>query len=363
MQKPGIKTIISASIAIVILIIIFSIRGCGKSGGGELVFEKVSRGEVKKTISVTGELDILDPLTILSKANGIVEKIYVDFNSKISKGDILLRVDSLNIEQRIVRAQGSLENAKFKIKSAEQDLQGKKNLYKDNLISKRAMENSEIEYNSVLLLYKQAKMDYDLLVKEREYSKVYSPISGTVVTVYAKENLPVSTNSPLFLIAPTLNKMILTISIDESDIGYIKNGQQVVFTVSAFPDKRFEGTINQVRINPVKSGGLVTYQSIVTCDNPELLLRPGMTATATVVVSEKKGVLMVLNQALIVSPEADMDSDNTKKIIWKKTGIIEGKSYKAVEVKTGLQGDMYTEITGGLDENDEILVRVKEKKQ
>ncbi len=362
MQKPGIKTIVSASIVIVILFIIFLIRGCGKSGGRELVFEKVSKGNVKKTISVIGEIDILDPLTILSKANGIVEKIYVDFNNKVSKGDILLRIDSSIVEQKIARAQGSLENAKFKITSAEQDLQSKKNLYKDNLISKRAMESSEIEYNSVLLLYKQAKMDYNLLAKEREYAKVYSPIGGTIITVYANANSPVATNSPLFLIAPTLSKMLLTISIDESDIGYIKNGQQVVFTVSAFPDKRFEGTINQVRINPIKSGGLVTYQSLVTCDNPELLLRPGMTATATVVVDEKKGVLMILNQALIISPEENMDSDNTKKIVWKKTGIIEGKSYKSVEIKTGLQGDMYTEITGGLNENDEILVRVKEKK-
>jgi HlyD family secretion protein len=362
MQKPGIKTILAVSSAIFILLIIFISKGCGNKEGRELVFEKISKGNVKKTISVIGELDILDPLTILSKANGIVEKIYVDFNKKVSKGEILLRVDSSIIDQQIIKAQGSLENAKFKIVSAEQDLQGKKNLFKDNLISKRAMENSEIEYNSVLLLYKQTKMDYNLLLKERAYSKVYSPISGTIVTVYAKENSPVGTNTPLFLLAPTLSKMLLTISVDESDIGYIKNGQQVVFTVSAFPDKRFEGKINQVRINPIKSGGLVTYQSLVTCDNPELLLRPGMTATATVVVDEKRDVLMVLNQALIISPEENVNSDNTKKIVWKKTGIIEGKTYKPLEVKAGLQGDMYTEITGGLNENDEILVRIKEKK-
>jgi HlyD family secretion protein len=362
MQKPGIKTILSAVVLIIIIIIFFSARGCGKSGGKELIYEKVVRGEVKKTISVTGELDILNPVTILSQTAGIVEKIYVDFNSNVSKSEILMRIDVTTIEQRIAKAYGALENAKFKIKSAEQDLESKKNLYKDNLISKRGMEISEIEYNSVLLVYKQAKIDYDLLVKERNYSKVYSPIGGTIVTVYAKEKSPVGVNTPLFLLAPTLNKMLLTISIDESDIGYIKNGQQVVFSVSAYPDKKFEGTINQVRINPIKSGGLVTYQSLVTCDNSELLLRPGMTATATVVVDEKKSVLMVLNQALIITPEEDMDSDNTKKIVWKKTGIVAGKSYKAVDVKTGLQGDMYTEITGGLDESDEVLVRVREKK-
>lgn len=362
MQKPGIKTIISASVVVVILLVFFSSRGCGKNPDRELVFEKITKGVVKKTISVTGELDILDPLTILSKTGGIVEKVYVDFNQNVSSGQLLLKVDQSSIELRIVKAQGSLENAKIRISSAKQDLDGKRNLFKDNLISKRAMEISEIEYNSVLLLYKQTKIDYDQLLKEREYSKVYAPKNGIIIAVYAKENAPVGVTSPLFLLAPSLKKMVLTISIDESDIGYIKKGQKVVFSVSAFPDKKFTGTINQVRINPVKSGGLVTYQSLVLCDNDELLLRPGMTATATVVIDEKENVMMVLNQAFLISPDEDVENDNTKKIVWKKTGIMDGKSYEPVEVKTGLQGDMYTEISGGLTENDQIIVRIKEKK-
>ncbi|MCL1833846.1 MAG: efflux RND transporter periplasmic adaptor subunit, partial [Leptospirales bacterium] len=145
-------------------------------------------------------------------------------------------------------------------------------------------------------------------------------------------------------------------------IGYIKNGQQVTFSVSAFPDKKFTGTINQIRMNPTKSGGLVTYQALVICDNSELLLRPGMTATATVLVAEKKDVIMALNQAFIVSPEDDISSDRSKKVVWKKGGSIQGKSYSAVEVNIGLQGDMHTEVTDGVNENDEILVRIKESK-
>ena len=132
------------------------------------------------------------------------------------------------------------------------------------------MDLSEIEYNTVLNKYKQVKIDYDMIVQEREYAKVHSPISGIVVAIYVKKNIPVGVTTPLVLLAPSLNKMILTISIDESDIGYIKNGQQVLFSVSAFPDKKFSGTISQVRINPVKAGGLVTYQATVLCDNSEL---------------------------------------------------------------------------------------------
>jgi len=362
MQKPGIKTILIASVVIIVLIIIFSVRGCGKSGGKELIYEKVTKGEVRKTISVTGELDIVDPVIVLSKISGVIENVYTDFNQNVSNGQLLLKMDSSAIEQRILKAQSLVESARFEIKSAERDLEGKKNLYKDNLISKKAMEMSEIEYNSVLNKFKQVKIDYDTTVKERDYARVHSPISGIVIAVYAKKNSPAGISTPLFLLAPTLTRMLLTISVDESDIGYIKNGQQVIFSVSAFPEKKFKGIINQVRINPVKAGALVTYQALVLCDNNELLLRPGMTATATVVIEEKKEVFIVLNQAFNVSPEDDMDANELKKSVWKKTGIMEGASCTKVEVKTGLQGDMYTEITEGLKENDEILVRVKEKK-
>lgn len=362
MQKPGIKTIAIAVFFIIILIIIISSRGCGKNSGKELIYEKCVKGTVKKTISVTGELDIVEPVILLSKTTGVIENVYTDFNQNVSKGQLLIKMDSSSIEQKILKAQSLIESAKYEITSAERDLEGKKNLFKDNLISKKAMEMSEIEYNSVLNKYKQVKIDYDITVKERDYSRIQSPINGIVINVYAKKNSPVAVSTPLVLLAPSLSKMLLTISIDESDIGYIKNGQQVVFSVSAFPEKKFTGTISQIRISPVKAGGLVTYQSLVLCDNSELLLRPGMTATATVVIEEKKNVLMVLNQAFIVSPGDDVDANDSKKIVWKKTGIIKGKSYTAIEVKTGLQGDMYTEVTEGLKENDEILVRIKEKK-
>jgi len=361
MQKPGIKTIAVASI-IIIIILIISTRGCGKSGGKELVYEKVTRGAVKKTISATGELAILESVIIFSKINGIIEKVNVAVDQKVTKGQLLMNIDSSPIRQRLLKEESLLENAKLGITSAERDFDGKKDLFKDNLISKRALEMSEVEYKSALNRYKLAKIDYDITVKEMNDSKVYSPINGIVITVNVYPSLQVGVSAQLAQLATSLNKMLLTINVDESDIGYIKGGQQVFFSVSAYPDKKFKGTISQVLINPVKAAGLVSYQALVICDNSELLLRPGMTATATVVVEEKKDVLMVLSQAFIVSPEDDVNANETKKIVWKKTGIIDGKPYKKIEVKTGLQGDMYTEVLEGLKENDDVLVRIKEKK-
>jgi HlyD family secretion protein len=361
MQKPGIKTIIIASAAIFIIIVIF-VKGCGKSKSREFIYEKVVKGEVKKTIAVTGELDVLDPVNILSKIAGIIENVYTDFNHNVSKGQLLIKFDSSVIDQKILKAESQMEGVKYEISSAERDLEGKKSLFKDNLISRKAMEQAEIEYHAVQNKFKQVKIDYNTVVKEREYTRIISPINGIVIAVYVKKNSPIAEAAPLILLAPSLAKMQLTISVDESDIGYIKSGQQVIFSVSAYPDKKFTGTISQVRINPVKSGGLVTYQALVLCNNSELLLRPGMTATATVVIEGKSDVIMVLNQALNISPDEETNVSDKKKVVWKKTGMINDKSYKAIDVKTGIQGDMYTEITSGLKEGDEVLVRIKEKK-
>jgi HlyD family secretion protein len=359
-MQTRIKTIIIA--AAVIIVIIILAKTCGKSSNKELIYEKTAIGDVRKTIAVTGELDLLEPINILSKIDGVVENIYTDFNQHVTKGQLLIKLDPTTISQRMLKAQSLIDSARLEIVSAEKDLESKKNLYKDNLISKRAMEMAEVEYSTVLSKYKQVKIDYETISKEMGNTKIYSPINGIVISISVQKNTPVAVTSPLILLASSLNKMMLTISVDESDIGYIKNGQQVTFSVSAFADKKFTGTINQIRMSPIKSGGLVTYQALVLCDNNELLLRPGMTATATVLVEEKKGVLMVLNQAFLVSPEDDISSDRSKKIVWKKSGAMQGKSYSAVEVKTGLQGDMHTEITDGLKENDEIVVRIKESK-
>ena len=361
MQKPGLK-IILASAAIILLIIIVSARGCGKSSSKELIFDKVTRGNVKKTISATGELAILESVIVFSKINGIVDKVYIAADQRVSKGQLLMEMDSTAIRQAIIKAESLLENAQLGITAAQSDLEGKKDLFKDNLISKKAMELSEIEYKSALNRYKMVKIDYDIAVKQLKDTKIYSPINGIVITVNVFQSTQVGVSAQLALLATGLSKMLLTINVDESDIGYIKRGQQVVFSVSAYPEKKFIGTISEVLINPTKTNGLVSYQALVICDNSELLLKPGMTATATVVVNEKKDVLMVLNQAFNVSPDDVADVKETKKIIWKKTGMLKGKPCMRVEVKTGLQGDMYTEIADGLKENDEILVRVKEKK-
>lgn len=360
MYRPGRKAIAYTSAALLILAVVFIFKNCGKSDEKVYVFDSISKGEVKKTIAVTGELDVVNPVTILSKINGIVINTYADFNQKVSKGQLLLKIDSTLIDQKIQRISGQLESMRLEVLSVQADLEGKKNLFKDNLISRRALEQAEINYKGIQSKYNQIKLDYEQALSEKNSANIHSPVNGIVINMYKSKNEAVAVNTPLFLLAENLKQMMLTINIDESDIGFIKTGQQVIFTVSAFPEKRFTGKIEQVRINPVKSGSLVSYQSIVICDNNELLLKPGMTATATVVIDEKKDVLRVLNQAFMVTPEDEDISGSVRDKIWVKSGVV-GKPYKGVEVKTGLAGDLYTEIISGLDGDEEVLIRVKGK--
>lgn len=360
MRKISKKTIGIVALSAIVLFII--IKSCGGKSEREFVYEKISRGDVRKTITVTGELDVVDPTVIMCMTNGIIEKLYVDFNQYVSKGQLLIKLDSTGVEQRVMKASSLLESARLEIESSKRELEGKTNLYKDNLISKRAMEQAEIEYSTVVSRYKQVKIDYDMAVKEREYTRIYAPVSGIVIAVYKKNNDPVSQAVPLILLAPTLDKMVLTISIDESDIGTVKSGQLVNFAVSAYPDKKFYGTISQVRINPVKAGGLVTYQALVICSNEGLLLKPGMTATATVVIEEKKNVFTVSNQAFMVNPDNLSGDTGGNKFLWKRDGLIGTGSYKKIPVKTGLVGDMSCEIIEGVKEGDEIMIKIKESR-
>lgn len=354
------KAIIPAIIALCIFILYFITKGCSGDEEKKLEFDKVSVGEVKKTISVTGVLEVLDLHIVLSKTNGIVTDLYADFNQQVKKGQLLAKIDSSSIDQELMKISAQRESSKLEIASAQKELEAKKSMFNDSLISKTEMQNAELKYRTVSTKHKQILIDYDLALKQKSYARITSPISGVIISRTIAKDAPAAVNSILFEIAPNLKKMQLIINIDESDIGNIQNNQKVTFSVSAFPEKIFSGKISQVRIKPLKREGLVTYQSVVTCDNEELLLKPGMTATATVVVKRKENALRVLNHAFVASPE-DQDFDPDRRIVWiKSKDLIENKLLK-IEVETGIIGDKYTEITKNLKKDDKVLIRVTRK--
>jgi HlyD family secretion protein len=358
MQKVTKKKVLAAGIISAFIILIFAIvKTCNGRKGNVYVYDKVTVGTVQKTISVPGVIEIIDPFRVLGKTSGVVTHVYADFNQEVRKGQLLATLDSTDIDQRLAKIGAQLESTKLELVIAKEDLEAKKSMYKDSLISEKGMERAGYNYKTVQYKYKQVLIDYNITKESKADTRITAPVSGVIISRNIEENAPAGAGAQLFVIAPTLKKMRLTISVDESDIGQVKKGQSVTFTVSAFPDKTFRGAINQVRMSPVTKGSVVTYDSLVVCENDGLLLKPGMTATATIVVGRKDNVLRVPNQAFIVSP-ANIPMEERKSIVWEKaSGMTGGLPVEKVKVVTGLQGDNYTEITKNLNKGDEVLVK------
>lgn len=355
------KKIISILIVLSLLILIYLFsRGCNKDMQVTYDFVEITKGEVKKTISASGTLQVIDTYVIMSKITGVVNKLYTDFNKNVKKNQLLAQLNSPGIGQNIMKAAAHMDYSKLQMKSALREFEGKKNLFKDNLISKKELEMAEIKYKTVSSKHRQIQIDYNIALRDKRSTRVVAPESGVVISRDVQPHSPVGVGTVLFKIAKTLKKMMLVINIDETDMGHIKKGLNVFFTVSAFPRKSFTGRINQVRFNPVHRGGVVTYQSVVICDNSEILLKPGMTATATVVVASKKDIIRVPNQCFIISP-VEVEKNTTKKFIWLESSFSVGKfPMKRFEVKTGLEGDTNTEIISkNIKLGEKVLIGIR----
>ncbi len=358
------KVIIVAACALgVVVLIILAARGCGKTAQVVYRFEKAGRGEVIKTISVSGTLDVLDSYAVLSKINGVVTHVYTDFNQKVKKGQTLATIDSSEIDQQMMRVSAQYEKAKLDLEGARMEMETKKNLLKENLISQKDYDQALLNYKKIYTLMQQSQVEYNIALKNKSYTRITSPVSGTVISRSVDPMDLVKVNSEMFVIAEDLRKMFLNINIDESDIGKIRKGQKVTFTVSAFPEKVFEGKIHQVRFRPIKSGGIVMYDAIVTCDNKELLLKQGMTATTTVIIDQHPNVLRVPNESLIVSP-IEIKPEPGRHYVWIEKSLSVNKlPMERCEVKTGLTGNTYTEIISSkcLKEGEKVLVSIGKK--
>lgn len=359
---PRKKTTIAAAAVIAVILLYLLVRGCSGSSDVVYRYEKVTKGDVVKTVSVTGTLDVLNSYRVISKINGVVNRVVVDFNQAVVKGQLLATVDSTEIDQEMSRVLAQLERARLDLAGAKADIETKKDLYKENLISRKDLEQAELNYKKIAAQYRQFQVEYEIALRNKSYTRIVSPATGTIISMDIKPMDVVSVNKPLFVIVEDLRKMYLTINVDESDIGKIVRGQRVTFTVSAFPGSVFDGKIDQVRLNPITQQGIVVYQAIVICDNSEMKLKPGMTATATVVVGKRDGVMRVHNEAFIVSP-VEVKGDFNRQYVWrKKGGVGDDIPVKKVGVKTGLVGDVFTEVSSDkLKLGDEILVRIEKK--
>jgi HlyD family secretion protein len=271
----------------------------------EFKFEVLTRGNLENLVSSTGTLSAVGTVEVGSQISGIVEKVYVDYNDRIKKGQLLAMVDKSLLDAAVRDAEASLAKNQAQINQAETEYQRKQKLFEEGYISeidlltaKTSMETARATGISAEIALKKAKTNL-------KYAEIRSPIDGTIIdrAVEAGQTIAASMSAPtLFTIAEDLATMEIEALVDESDIGQIKEDIPVRFTVQAYPDEEFTGTVRQIRLNPTTVQDVVNYTVIVTAPNERGLLLPGMTATVDFLVEERKDVLLVPNTALYFQP-------------------------------------------------------------
>ncbi|MBC7363745.1 MAG: efflux RND transporter periplasmic adaptor subunit [Candidatus Aminicenantes bacterium] len=281
--------------------------------------EKVTRGDIESVVTATGTLNPVVLVQVGSQVSGRIEKIYVDFNSRVKKGDILAELDQSQLKAQIEQneanyrnALASLERAKVSLEIAQKNYERAKSLYEKNLISSQEKDQAEANYLqakadlvSAEARVAQAKYQLDASKVNLSYAIIKSPIDGVVISrnVNVGQTVAASFQAPtLFEIANDLTKMQVECLVDEADVGKIKEGQKVRFTVEAYPNETFWGMVRQVRYAAQVQQNVVQYTAILDVDNSSLKLLPGMTATCSIIVGEAKNVLRVPNAALRFTP-------------------------------------------------------------
>lgn len=320
------KKVVIGIVALVIVAgIVFGLTVFKKNNGNDPQYEKaaIDRGNITALVDTTGTLNPVTIVDVGSQVSGKILKIFVDFNSIVKEGQVMARIDQSPFlskvqqnEANFMSSQASLEKSKVTLTNSEKQYSRAKSLFEKELISFEAFETAEVQYFSAKAdlqsneaRLEQAKAQLDASKVDLEYTIIKSPIDGVVINRNVNEGQTVAASfqAPvLFQVANDLTKMQVECSVDEADIGKVMEGQTARFTVDAFPDDRFTGIVKQVRYSPEVIQNVVTYTTIVDVENPEMKLRPGMTATISIVVGEAQNALRVPNTALRFQPPPEV---------------------------------------------------------
>lgn len=353
----------------VVVIVIVAVAAWAMSGGKkeeDINFkeEKVALKTLQNSVTATGTIEAVTSVTVGTQVSGIVNKLYVDYNSQVKKGQVIAELDKTNLLSELNTAKANLASAQSSLNYQAANMERYKTLYKKGLVSAD-------EYENALLTYRQAK---EQVASSREnvqraqtnlgYATITSPIDGTVISKSVEEGQTVaaSFNTPeLFTIAKDLTNMQVVANVDEADIGNVKEGDRVTFTVDAYPDDTFEGTVKQVRLEATTTNNVVTYEVVISAPNADLKLKPGLTANVTIYTQERSGVLAVANKALRFTPTKETVGKDMKIVDSKgknKVWTLNGNTLTAHPVTIGQSDGINTEITKGLKQGDKIVTEI-----
>lgn len=363
------KEIFSKVWIAMILVVVIAVAAWLLSGGKkeeQINFkqEKVATHTLQNSITATGTIEAVTSVTVGTQVSGIVNKLYVDYNSVVKKGQVIAELDKTNLISELNTAKANLASTESNLSYQSANLKRYQTLYKKGLVSAD-------EYENALLAYRQAK---EQVASSREnvqkaqtnlgYATITSPIDGTVISKSVEEGQTVaaSFNTPeLFTIAKDLKNMQVIANVDEADIGGVAVGNRVNFTVDAYPDDTFQGVVKQVRLEATTTNNVVTYEVVISAPNADLKLKPGLTANVTIFTKEQANILSVANKALRFTPTKETVGKDMKIVDCKgknKVWTLNGNTLTAHSVNIGQSDAMHTQIISGIKAGQSVITEI-----
>lgn len=328
------------------------------------VTEKVAPANIQNSITATGSIEPVTEVTVGTQVSGIISKIYVDYNSEVKKGQVIAELDKTNLISTLNTAKANLNNAESTLNYQTANYKRYKELYDKGLVSADEYENALLTYKQAKEQVTSAKESVQTAQTNLGYATITAPIDGVILSKAVEEGQTVaaSYNTPeLFTVAKDLKDMQVVADVDEADIGNVTEGARVTFTVDAFPNDTFSGTVTQVRQEATETDNVVTYEVVISARNDDLKLKPGLTANVTIYTTEMQGVLSVSNKALRFTPVKE--TVGNKKIVdcngTSKVWTLEGDKLVAHAVKIGMTDGTHTQIISGIKEGQTIITELE----
>lgn len=347
---------------IIIALAVYALSGSKKKE--EISFETVAvaPANIMNSITATGTIEPVTSVTVGTQVSGIVSKLYVDYNSVVKKGQVIAELDKTNLMSQLNTAKTQLATAQSQLNYQTTNYNRYKTLYQKGLVAADEYDNAKLSYTQAKEQVASAKEEVQRAQTNLSYATITSPIDGVVLSKSVEEGQTVaaSFSTPeLFKIAQDLTNMQVVADVDEADIGDVKEGERVSFTVDAYPDDTFEGTVKQVRQEATTTNNVVTYEVVISAPNADLKLKPGLTANVTIYTAERKGVLSVLSKALRFTPQKETvgkmkivdQTGNAKNKVW----TIEGNNIVAHKVNIGMTDGTNTQILNGISAGVKVI--------
>ncbi len=344
----------------------------GSQGRESLSLETaaVTRTDIHNSVTATGTVEPVTLVDVGTQVSGIIDKLYVDYNDHVKAGQLIAEMDKVTLESELEQAEAQLSSSKTEYEYRMKEYLRTEQLYKKELVS-------DAEYDEALYLYETAKNAYEQnkasIVGVRRnlgYATITSPIDGVVISRAVEEGQTVAAGfetPTLFTIANDLKDMQVVADVDEADIGYVAEGQRVEFTVDAYPDDVFTGNVKQVRLEATTESSVVTYEVVISASNPDLKLKPGLTANVTIYTLDRQDVCAVTSKALRFVPDTELLSKLGLSVSGVPAGtaasgtvwVVDGQTVRPVSVSTGVTDGDVTEIISGIQEGELVALGLK----